>query len=196
MRHWLFHPIIFFPLACVFAVAMILFGFGPRAFDRPVTPQSGRVEGSSVVLAGDALASPQGAPEQVFQVDSVYLRANRSLRVAVRPNLGPPAPEEAGIRVLLTPATAARLVNRPMRVDVSYRAIPISAASALAVRLDGDTLQPWAINALSLDQPGVVRFDLPAQAHINAFAIRAISDNNTDFNYGVEITQVRLTPID
>ncbi len=47
------------------------------------------------------------------------------------------------MRILLTPASAALIGERPVAVEVQYNPLPVNAASALAVSLQGIAPGEW-----------------------------------------------------
>jgi len=192
MRNWLFHPLVFYPLAILFAAFVIFVSVKPQAWPRAPAPVTAQVEDGALVFAGAGFNSPDTGPEaDVFVTRDFWGRA-QSLRIAQK--RGQPAPTAAqhGARILLQPEQAAMLANRPVTVEVTYNPLPVNAASSLAVSLEGDAPIQWASQP-SPPQPNTLRFELPAQAGVSALGFRAIS-NEPDQAYGLEITRVRVTP--
>lgn len=192
MRHWLLHPVIFYPLVAVVAVLLIGASLRPQAWPRTPTAAAGAMAEGALVLEGEALGAPAPeAAQEVFVPRDFWGRA-QALRIAVKPEQAAPGPSDTGVRVLLAPAAAA-LLARPVVVEVTYSPLPVNAATALAVSAQGEgQAANWATQALPA-QAGVVRFSLPAAAGATALGLRAIT-TNTDQTYGVEITRIRIVP--
>jgi hypothetical protein len=192
MRHWLFHPLIFYPLAMAFAVFVIALSVRPQAWPREPAPVAAQVQDDSLVFAGAGFNSPAvGAEQDMFVVRDFWGRA-QSLRIAQKPGQPPPTPAEQGARLLLTPEQAAMIDDRPVTIEVTYNPLPVNAASALAVSLQGIAPADW-VSQPAPPQPGTLRFQLPAQFAVNAIGLRALSDEGEQA-YGLEITRVRVTP--
>jgi hypothetical protein len=192
MRHWLFHPLIFYPLVIVFAAFVILVSVKPQALPREPAPVAGQVQGGSIVFARDGFNSPAVSPEQDLFVVRDFWGRPQSLRIAQKPGQPPPSPAEQGARILLTPDQASLIGGRPVTVEVSYNPLPVNAASGLAVSLQGAAPAQW-VSQTAPPQPATLRFELPAQAGANAIGLRALS-TEPDQAYGLEITRVRVTP--
>jgi hypothetical protein len=192
MRHWLFHPFIFYPLAIAFAAFVIALSVRPQAWPREPAPVAAQVQDGSLVFAAEGFNSPAVGPEQdMFVVRDFWGRA-QSLRIAQKPGQPPPTPAEQGARLLLTPEQAAMIDERPVTVEITYNPLPVNAASALAVSLQGIAPADW-VSQPAPPQPGTLRFQLPAQFAVNAIGLRALS-NEGEQAYGLEITRVRVTP--
>lgn len=192
MRHWIFHPLLFYPLVLIVAGGVILFSLRPLDWITEPRPQAGEIIEGAIVLRGDAFDAPDGSPDQVFNVNRNAFGQAQSLAIAVLPNMPAPTPAERGVRVLLTPETGAVLDNKPTTITIAYRPLPVNNATSLAVSLQGIGPAEWVIQPLT-EQAGVLRFDLPAQFALEAIGLRAIS-SETDQNYGVEILEIRATP--
>ena len=194
MRHWIFHPLIFYPLAILLAAAVIVFGLQPQSWPREPKPVAAQVSGGSLVFAEAAFDAPDKAPEQSLHVTRDFWGNAQSLRIAVLPNQPEPTPAEQGVRILLTPEQAAMIEDRPVSVVVSYQPLGRNTASGLAVSLQGIGPADWAMQPLPSEPgPGQLQFELPAQFAVNAIGLRALS-SATDQNYGLEITRVVVTP--
>jgi hypothetical protein len=192
MRNWLFHPILFYPLALLFAALVTAVSLRPQSWPREPAAAAGELTQGALVLRGEAFDSPAVGPEQeLFVVRDFWGRA-QALRIAQKPGRAPPTPTEEGARLLLTPEQAALIAGRPVTVEVSYNPIPVNVASGLAVSLRGAGAAAWASQALP-PQPGTLRFELPAQSAVSAIGLRALS-TQADQAYGREITRVRVTP--
>lgn len=192
MRTFLFHPLVFYPLIALVAALVILVSLRPFSHTRDPEPVAGIIQEGAVVLEGASFNTPDPSPEQHMVVDRSFWGEARALRIAVLPNQPPPTPAEQGVRILLTPETAALLDGMPVTVDISYRPVPINAAPALAVSLQGIGPADWVIQPIP-PQAGTVRFQLPAGFAVDAIGLRAISEA-TDQAYGVEIVSIRATP--
>lgn len=193
MRHWVFHPLIFYPLALLIASAVILFSFDPLSWRSGPTMQAGRIEQGAIILEGGAFDAPASSPEQVVQVRREGFGRAAALRIAVRPNQPPPAPSETGARVLLTPESAALIENRPVEMRLAYVSLPTNAAAGLAVSLQGARPADWVATDLPVGE-GELSFALPAQSAVSAIGLRAIGGNDP-FNSGVEILRIELRPM-
>lgn len=192
MRHWLFHPLLFFPLAALMAGAVIAISLKPQSWPRAPAEVAGVMDGETLVIEGAAFNSPDVGPEQEMTVKRDLWGRAQSLLIAQLPSQPPPTPAEQGARILLTPEQAALLEDKPVVVEVSYLPLPINAASGLAVSVQGIAPSDW-VSQPTPPQPGMVRFALPAQFAVNAIGLRALSEG-TDQAYGLEITRVRVTP--
>jgi hypothetical protein len=192
MRHWLFHPLIFYPLAILVAALLIGFSLQPQRWAREAGPVAAQQAEAALVYGRDAFDRPDASPEQHMTVVRDFLGGARALRIAVKPDQPAPTPADRGVRVLMTPDDAARIADRPVTIEVTYTPSPVNAASGLAVSLQGDGPTAWVSQEIP-PQPNTVRFELPAQAAVNAIGLRALSSNN-DQAYGLEITRIRVIP--
>lgn len=192
MRNWLFHPVIFYPLVLIFAAVVILASLSPQTWPRPAVAQAGLIREESLVLERDAFTAPAPSPDQHVYVTRDLVGNAQALRVAVLPDMPAPTPAEQGVRVLLTPESAAMLNDRPVIVEVTYRPVSINAATGLAVSLQGIGPADWQIQPIA-PQSGTVRYQFPPSFAINAIGLRAISEG-TDQAYGVEIVRIRAIP--
>lgn len=192
MRSWLFHPLVFYPLAILFAVFVIAASVKPQSWPREPAPVAAQVENGALVLQGEAFNSPANGPEQDIMVMRDFWGRAQTLRIAQLRDHPAPGPMDRGARVLLTPDQAAMLQGRSATVQVTYNPLPINAASGLAVSLQGDNAVRWVVHDLP-PEPGTLRFEVPAEASVNGIGFRAISPAN-DQAYGLEITRVVVTP--
>ncbi len=192
MRSWLFHPLVFYPLILVLAALVIAVSLRPQAWPREPAPVAAQVVGAALVFEGEAFNSPAVGAEQNMSVVRDFWGAAQALRIAQKPGQPPPTPAEQGARLLLTPAQAALIEDRPVTVEVTYNPIPINAASELAVSLQGIGPAEW-VSQPSPPQTGTLTFQLPPQFAVNAIGLRALS-GNADQAYGLEITRVRVIP--
>jgi hypothetical protein len=192
MRNWLFHPLIFYPLAIAVAVLLIALSLQPQKWAREPAPVEAETVEGALVYAGRAFNSPHSSPEQYMTVVRNFWGEPEALRIAVKPDQPPPTPAEQGVRILMIPEDAARIEDRPVIVEVTYTPSPINAAPALAVSLQGIAPAEWVSQEIP-PEPHTARFELPAQFAVNAIGLRALSTNN-DQAYGIEITRIRVIP--
>lgn len=192
MRIWLFHPVIFYPLAALFALFVIGVSVRPQSWPRAPAPVAAEVQNGSLVFAGAAFNSPAaGAEQNTFVVRDFWGRA-QTLRIAQKPGEPAPGPNQRGAQLLLVPEQAAMIDRRPVTVEVSYNTIPVNMASGLAVSLQGAGPAQW-VSQPAPEQAATLRFEAPAQTAVRAIGLRALSSND-DQAYGLEITRVRITP--
>ncbi len=192
MRSWVFHPLIFYPLALVLAVLAVTVSLKPQAWPREPAPVAAASTQGVLEFSGAAFDSPQGGPGQNMTVSRDFWGKAEALRIAVLPNTGAPTPADRGVRLLLTPQDTAALEGRQLSVEVSYNALPVNAAQGLAISVQGANPTIW----VSQDLPslnGAVRFDLPAQSNVNAIGLRALN-TGAEEAFGLEITRIRITP--
>ncbi len=192
MRNWLFHPILFYPLAAIFAVLIVAVSIRPQAWPREAAPTAAQVDAGALVFAGEAFNSPAIGPEQNMTVVRDFWGRAQALRIAQLPNQPPPTPAEQGARLLLTPEQAALIDDKPVTVEVTYNPLQINPASGIAVSLQGIGPADW-VSQDAPSEPATLRFELPAQFAVNAIGLRALS-TGADQAYGLEITRVRVTP--
>lgn len=192
MRHWIFHPLIFYPLAIITAAFLIAVSLQPQKWARPPAPVQAQTIEGAMVFAGRQLNSPDSSPEQHMTVVRNFWGEAQALRIAVKPNQPAPTPAERGVRILMIPEDAARIDDRPVTVEITYTPSPINAATGLAVSLQGIGPAEWVSQDV-LPQPATVRFELPAQFAVNAIGLRALSTDNSQA-YGLEITRIRVIP--
>lgn len=190
MRLWIFHPLIFYPLAVLLTALVVIVGIRPQAWPRPPAPVAGEISGDTLVLEGTAFDTPSPSPGQHVTVTRDFWGAAQTLRIAqVR---GAPDASDPGASILLAREQAARLSGKPTTVEVEYRPVAINAADALAVSLTGEGGGAWVAQPAP-PLAGRLRFDLPAQTAVGGIALRAASDS-TDQSYGIEIVRIRVTP--
>lgn len=192
MRHWLFHPLVFYPLAILFAALVIGLSVKPQAWPRAPAPVAAERADGALVFRGRGFDSPDIGPEQDMHVVRDFWGRAQTMRIAQKPDQPPPTPAEQGARILLTPEDAALVENRPVTVEVSYNPLPVNAADTLAVSLQGIEPATWVLRPAP-PQPATIRFQLPAQLAVNAIGVRAVSEMK-DQAYGLEITRIRVVP--
>jgi hypothetical protein len=196
MRSWFFHPLIFYPLVAIVAAAAILISLRPQFWVRDPAPAAAELSDGALVFEGNAFDTPQDAPLRPFTVVRNFWGQPEALRVAIRVEaetpVGDPTPQENGVRILLTPADAARINGRPATIEVSYRPLAINTAQGLAVSLQGGGPTTWVASATP-PEPATVRIQVPPQSNITAIGLRPI-DPGVDRVYGIEITRIRVIP--
>ena len=196
MRSWFFHPLIFYPLVAIAAVAVVLISLRPQFWPRDPAPAAAELSDGALVYSGDSFNTPVDAPARPFTVVRNFWGTPEALRVAIRVEpdapVGAPTPAETGVRILLTPADAARLNGRAATIEVTYRPLAINTAQALAVSLQGAGPTNW-VSSPTPPEPSTVRIQVPAQSDITAIGLRPI-DPGVDRVYGVEITRIRVIP--
>jgi hypothetical protein len=192
MRLWIFHPLIFYPLAIALAAQLIAVSLRPQSWPREPAPVAAQQADGALVFAAAAFDTPAPAPQQNMTVTRDFFGRAQTLRVAVLPDQAPPSPEENGVRILLAPQDAAQISNRPVTVEVSYDPLSINAATGLAVSLRGAGAAPWVSQQIQ-PQRATIRFELPAQNAVNAIGLRALNEGGQEA-FGLEITRIRVIP--
>ena len=195
MRHWLFHPIIFYPLAILIAAAAVVVSLRPQSWPREPAPVAGVQDGEWLVFEGSGFDSPDRGAEEMTVVRDFFGRALR-LRVAqpAAQAATPPRPEDQGTRLLISPEDSAALSDRPLTIEITYNPLPVNAANQLAVSLRSTDNGPslW-ITQTAPPETATLRFQLPARSAVNAIGIRAVT-TASDQAYGLEITRIRIQP--
>ncbi len=192
MRSWLFHPLIFYPLALVLAVGVILISLRPQNWPRDPAPAAAEMVENALVYRGAAFNAPAPTPNHALTVVRNFWGQPLSLRIGVQIEQGQPQPTETGVRILLNEADAARLNGHPATIEVSYSPLAINTSQAFAVSLQGSGPTTWVSQAIQ-PQPSTIRFEVPAQSDVSAIGLRAINDG-ADRAFGLEITRIRIIP--
>jgi hypothetical protein len=193
MRHWLFHPLIFYPLAIILAVVVIALSVKPQSWPRAPEPAPAAHAEGWLIWEGKGFNAPDAGFEQDMTVVRDFLGRPLAWRIAQRSGLLPEVTQDDdGARILLTPEDAAALAGRPVTIEITYNPLPVNAATELAVSLRGDWPSEWVTQAAP-PQSATLRFDLPAQDSVNAIGLRVLSHMN-DQAYGLEITRIRISP--
>lgn len=192
MRHWLFHPLLFYPLTALLAALVIAVSIQPQAWPRPSAAVSGDLEEGVLILERESLGVPAPDPKQNLTVIRDFWGRASALRIAQLPAQPAPDATDQGVRVLLSSASAAALEGRAATIVLDYNPIPINTASGLAVSVRGNGPAAWVSQAAP-PQSGSLRFEAPPQSGVNAIGLRALSDG-TDQAYGIEITRIRIMP--
>lgn len=192
MRSWLFHPLLFYPLALIAAAGIILISLRPQHWPREPAPASIEVVDDALVLTGPSFNAPAPADNHALTVTRDFWGRPQTLRIGVHVEQGGPVPEEAGVRLLLDPAAAAHVSNRPATIEISYNPLPINTAPGLAVSLQGAGPTVWVSQPIQ-PQSATIRFEAPAQTEVSAIGLRAINEGQ-DRAFGLEITRIRVIP--
>jgi hypothetical protein len=185
----------FYPLLMAVAAALILASLGFDAFVRGGEPQKAARDGGAYVFGAGALAGGIDVAAGHLRHVTRDLGVNaRAVRVGVRPGLGAPTPTSAGAVLLFDPADAAALAGRPLRVELRIKRINATTAQSLAVSIQNGGAATWVTAAIPAEN-GVMTFDLPASAGAQprGLGLWLISDK-TDYNYGVEISRIAISP--
>jgi len=192
MRSWLFHPLVFYPLAIVFAVFVIAASVKPQSWPREPAPVAAVEQNGALVFQGAAFDSPANGPEQSIHIVRDFWGRAQTLRLAQLAGRPAPSAAERGTQLLLTEGQAAQLEGRPAHIQVSYNPLPINMASQLAVSLQGASGVRWVVHDLA-PESGTLQFDVPAENGVTGVGLRAVSEAD-DQAYGLEITRVVVTP--
>ncbi len=192
MRHWIVHPLVFYPLAILLAGLVIAVSLRPQSWPREPAPVAAQLEDGAMIFSRAAFNSPAPNQRQHMTVTRDFWGNAQTLRIAVLPNEPPPTPAEQGVRLMLTREDAARIENRPVTVEVTYNPSPVNAATGLAVSLQGTGPAAWVSREIR-PQRSIVRFELPAQSAVNAIGLRALNEGGEQA-FGLEITRIRITP--
>lgn len=193
MRHWLFHPLIFYPLVLALAAAVIILSLQPQALPRPAAAVAGEIQGRTLVLEGAAFDAPQDPPEQYVTVVRDALGQAQSLRIAVLPDLGAPTAAETGVVIRLDPASAALISGKRLNVEIAYRPLPVNAAPELAVRAEAAGPSPWVTQPIP-PLSGSVQYVLPPARNVSGIGLRPLIGGHA-MTFGVEIVSIRITPL-
>ncbi len=191
MRNWLFHPLLFYPLVALAALAVVGLSVRPQSWPRAPAPVAGEVRGGVLVLERDAFNSPENGPHQSLNVSRDFWGKAETLHVAVMPGQAEPT-ADPGVRVLVGSEGAQILRGGAVTVEVHYRPQPVNTATGLAVSLQGGTSPVWVTQPMQ-PQAGVLRYALPADPGATAIGLRAISTQQ-DQLYGVEIVRIVAYP--
>ncbi|MBI3437457.1 MAG: hypothetical protein HY054_02170 [Proteobacteria bacterium] len=194
MRIWLMHPAVFYPLAAIIAAAAIALSVRPQAWPRTPAPVTAQLVGGGLILTQQSFDAPAPDPNQNLYIPRNFFGQAQSLRIAVQPNAPAPGANDSGVRILLSPDSAAALAGRAATVVVNYNPLPVNAATGLAISLEGDGSNTWVAQPAP-PQHGALRFEVPAQSNVAALGLRAISSNADQREaYGLEITRISITP--
>jgi len=192
MRHWILHPLIFYPVMIVLAALVVTISLRPQSWPKEPVAAAAHIADGALVYAGAAFDAPAPAPEQHLTVTRDFFGNPENLRIAILPEHGEPTANEQGVRILMTPEDAALIANRPVTIEVAYNALPVNATWGLAVSLQGAGPAQWVIHPTPTDAH-VVSFELPAQNSVNALGLRAFNQG-ADTAFGLEITRIRVIP--
>ena len=189
---WWFYPAIFAIAAALIFASLGFEAFAPGGGGAQKAERDGKAYVYNAAALAEGIAVSEGHLRHVTRDMGV---SARSIRVGVRPGLGAPTPSSIGAALRFDPSDAAALVGRPIHVEVTVRRISVTTAAALAVSLQSSAPTIWTTAAIPMDD-GVMAFDLPALdgPTPNGLGLWLVSDK-TDYNYGVEISRIAITPI-
>lgn len=175
-----------------YGLAVIL-GGGAVALSFGVPP---RLAGSAA-QAGELQAGVRRFGPEALQHASVYaldlhvprdvLGRAGAVRLAV-PLAG--LREGAGLRIAFTPEAAAAFAGRALSIEVDVKALEITGAEELAVRLEGDVA--WSVQPLPAAGAKTLRFELRAGAEGPAGLWLRPQTLRNDYAYGVEVRALRV----
>lgn len=191
MRHWLLHPLIFYPLAAALALLFIAISLQPQSWPRSARAVTGVVSEGALVLEGEALGTPEGAPGQRIFVDRDFFGRAQALRIAGEPPSATGA-EQRGVRILFRPEFSQLLPAGPVTVEIAYNPLPVNPVNAIAVSLQDAGPVAWTSATVS-PLPGIVRVSLPNAHRATALGLLAVT-GAADQAYGLEITRIRILP--
>jgi hypothetical protein len=196
MRHWVFHPLIFYPLVLLIAGLAIFASLEPQNWPRKPAPAPARHEGASLVWDHGGFNAPDVGPEQLLTIDRDLWGQAQSMRIAQLANQPPPTPAEQGVRILFTREDAARLDGKAVTAEVSYNPLPFNPATAMALSIQGIGPASWTTVAAPSPPEGTLKFELQPQLAPDGLGIRVLAQQTGLEAYGLEITKVKLTPHD
>jgi hypothetical protein len=195
MRHWIFHPLLFYPLVILISGFVVFASFEPQKWPRKPAPVAARHEGAALVWTGEGFNAPDVGPEQRLTVERNLWGQAQAIRVAELPNQPPPTPAEQGVRILFTPQDAARFDGKAVTAEVTYAPLPFNSATAMALSIQGIGPAEWITVAAPSPPEGALKFELPPQLAPDSVGIRVIAGQSGEA-FGLEITRVKLTPHD
>lgn len=193
MRHWLFHPLLFYPVVFALAALVIVLSVQPQALPRTPAATAGEVQGPALVLQGDAFNAPEDPPEQYVTVVRDLWGRPQSLRIATLENEPAPQASERGVFLALDPAAAALISGKRLNVEIAYRPLPVNAAPELAVSVQGAAPTRWVTRPIP-PLSGNVSYTLPAQPNVRGIGLRPLI-GGAGMTFGVEIVSIRITPL-
>lgn len=184
----------FYPLLVAIAAALVIVSLGAGAFERSGRAQTATMDGATHVFAAQALADGIVTHNgHLLHIAREFGLSPRAVRLGVRPGMGAASADRSGVQLLLAPEEGARLAGKALRVEIAFRRISVTNAASLAVGLETGGPIAWVTQPIPPEN-GVMTFDLPASATApTALGFWVVSDK-TDYNYGVEISRVRVTP--
>jgi len=185
----------FYPLLLAIAAALIMASFGLDMFAQGGSPQKAQRDGASYVFNAGALADGiEPSNGHLFHVTRDLGVSARAVRIGVRPGAGAPGPMSAGAVLLFDRADASAFAGKALHVELNIKRISVTTAASLALSIQNGEPASWASVAIPADN-GVMAFDLPASTGPapRGLGLWVISDK-TDYNYGVEISRIAVTP--
>ncbi|MFT3729185.1 MAG: hypothetical protein QM759_15285 [Terricaulis sp.] len=194
MRHWIFHPLIFYPLVLLIAGLAIFASLEPQNWPRKPAPVAGRHEGASLVWERGGFNSPDVGPEQRLTVERDLWGQAQGMRIAQVPNQPPPTPAEQGVRILFTPQDAALIDGKAVTAEITYAPLPFNSATSMALSVQGIGPAEWTTVAAPSPPEGPLKFELPPQLAPDGLGIRVLAGQTGAEAFGLEIIKVKLTP--
>lgn len=211
MFGWVLRPIFFYPLAAIVATVTILASMNYALVPHEPTPQAGVAQEGVLVFGPAALQHVDVGPAQEYYLQRNPNGAPGSIQIATKKAHTVPGPGDHGVRLLLSPQTAADLAGKPLRIDVQLRPLLYTTAPRLSVSAQTQgapnawVAQPFprtAIERFSTDAAKSavwVTFALPATAGApTAIGLWPDADRTggeqASLNVGVEIVQIRIAP--
>lgn len=184
----------FYPLLLVVAAALVTVSLGAGAFERSGRAQAATMDGAAHVFGAQALADGVVTRNgHILHIAREFGLSPRAVRIGARPGMGAASPDRSGVQLLLAPEEGARLAGKPLRVEIAFRRISVTNAASLAVGLEQGGPIAWVTQPIPPEN-GVMTFDLPAAAAAPTAIGFWVVNDKTDYNYGVEISRVRVTP--
>ena len=185
---------IFYPLAALAAASAVCASLGPNLFPATPGPQAGVVEGHALVFRPNALTRFEIEDTQTAYVSRDDFWRPEGVQIATRSTQLEPSPADTGARLALEPAQAAALAGKALIVQVKVRPLPYTSATALAAAVETSGPMKWVVQKLPAD-PATLTFRFPAEEGATPDAIGFWPSSTTkDYDYGVEILEVRITP--
>lgn len=186
----------FYPLLLAVAAVLIVASLGFDVFAHGGGAQKAQRDGAAYVFNAGALADGiEPSDGHLFHVTRDLGVSARAVRIGVRPGLGAPTSTGGGAVLLFDATDASAFAGKALHVELNIKRISATTAASLAVSAQNGTATTWATTAIPAEN-GVMRFDLPASAGPppKGLGLWVISDK-MDYNYGIEISRIAVTPV-
>lgn len=184
----------FYPLLFLVAVALVTVSLGADVYERKGAPQTATMDGGAHVFDAQALADGVITRNgHVLHIARQFGLSPRAVRIGARPGMGAPTPDRAGAQLLFTPEEGARLAGKALRVEVAFRRITVTNAVSLSLGVANGGPISWTTQPIPAEN-GVMTFDLPATAGAPQALAFWLMNDQKDYNYGMEISRIRVTP--
>jgi hypothetical protein len=195
MKSLLFNRMIFYPLLALAAALLITLSLRPEWPPQPRISVAAERVGDALVFGVEALRQIDPGAEHVSHIARDEAGRPSGLRLArTMAALAGPNPDDPGASLALTAPDQDALAGRPVVIEIFYRPVAVSQADALAVGLDDGTTTLWADAPLAPHE-GMLRLLLPAQAAPPQRLALRLQSARSDYNFGVELVEVRITPM-